>query len=338
MIATKRIRKSRVRNTVSTQPTNPKKLRPQAEPNHARPNSPAALRHRARAIKEVAIDFIPHASFSRAGIETQILADCTQSTPETSSCEPREIAKVPSYIAQLYDTSLLTGEQEQHLFRQMNYLLYRANRLRRNLKIDAPDRKLLDNIQQNLQQANCVKARIIQANLRLVVSIAKKFVNPANSLEELISDGNVALIRAVEKFNYALGNRFSTYATYAVQRNYYRMVSRGRRQRERFLHDEDRLAAIPQAVHDQPIDAVGLKQLQKSFVSLLQKLNPRERQIIERRFGFHDQEPLTFKELGAELGVCKERIRQIQTRAMEKLRQFAETERVLQAYDDRATC
>jgi RNA polymerase primary sigma factor len=142
------------------------------------------------------------------------------------------------------------------------------------------------------------------------------------------------LIRAVEKFNYGLGNRFSTYATYAVQRNYFRTVSRGRRQRERFHSDEERLAIIPQAEQEHQVGTAGLAQLQHSFGSLLQRLNPRERQILERRFGFHGQEPKTFKELGEELGVCKERIRQIQTRAMEKLRQFSETERLLQYYDD----
>jgi RNA polymerase primary sigma factor len=313
-----------------------RKLRPQAEPHQAQPNSLAARRHRAQALKELAIDFIPHRSFARPGIEDQILAVCpaTNSTDEIS--EPRDVDQVPMYIARLYDTSLLTAEQERHLFRQMNFLLYRANRLRRKLDVAKPSRVLLEKIQNDLNQANAIKGRIIQANLRLVVSIAKKFVNPANSLEELISDGNLALIRAVEKFNYGLGNRFSTYATYAVQRNYFRMVSRGRRQRERFLSDEERLAIIPQAEPAQIVGAAGLQQLQQSFGSLLQRLNARERQILERRFGFHGQEPKTFKELGEELGVCKERIRQIQTRAMEKLRQFSEMERLLQAYDDQA--
>lgn len=311
-----------------------KKIRPQPEPHQAQPNSLAARRHRAEALKELEIDFITHRSFSRPGIEEEILADCPETDSEMQNSEPRDVAKVPMYIARLYDTSLLTAEQERHLFRQMNYLLYRANRQRRKLDVAAPSRTLLQSIQNDLAHANAVKARIIQANLRLVVSIAKKFVNPANSLEELISDGNIALIRAVEKFNFGLGNRFSTYATYAVQRNYFRMVSRCRRQRERFLSDEERLAIIPQAENDQPVGEVGLRQLQDSFGSLLQKLNTRERQIIERRFGFHGQEPKTFKELGQELGVCKERIRQIQTRAMEKLRQYAETENLLASYDD----
>lgn len=314
-------------------------IRPQPEPRQASPHSKAALQHRARAVKELPLDFIRHPSFSRAGIERQILApEPRTDAAQTDSCgaELSEIGQQsPAYITQLYGTALLTGEQERHLFRQMNFLLYRASRQRRKLNVAAPSRSLIVSIQQDLQHANLVKARIIQANLRLVVSIAKKFVNPANSLEELISDGNLALIRAVEKFNFALGNRFSTYATYAIQRNYFRMVSRGRRQRERFLSDEDRLAVIPQEVNEQPVDGASLSQLQKSFGSLLQKLNPRERKIIERRFGFHDQEPKTFKELGHELGVCKERIRQIQTRAMEKLRQFAETEQMLQRYDDR---
>ena len=333
MSTTLKHRAERIQRVRFSEPST-KKLRPQSEPQQAQPNSLAARRHRAQAIKELTIDFITHRSFSRPGIEEQILADCPSNGREVQSPEPRDVAKVPMYIARLYDTSLLTAEQERHLFRQLNYLLYRANRQRRKLDVAIPNRALLQNIQDDLAHANAVKGRIIQANLRLVVSIAKKFVNPANSLEELISDGNIALIRAVEKFNFGLGNRFSTYATYAVQRNYFRTVSRGRRQRERFLSDEERLAVIPQAQHDQPVGAVGLQQLQQSFGSLLQKLNPRERQIIERRFGFHGQEPKTFKELGSELGVCKERIRQIQTRAMEKLRQYAETENLLSSYDD----
>lgn len=326
-------RADRIR-TASSSTKRTKKFRPQAEPQQAQPNSLAARRHRAQAIKELAIDFITHRSFARPGIEDQILADCPSNGRDEQNSEPRDVAKVPMYIARLYDTSLLTAEQERHLFRQMNYLLYRANRLRRKLDVAKPNRAMLEKIQNDLAHANVVKGRIIQANLRLVVSIAKKFVNPANSLEELISDGNIALIRAVEKFNFGLGNRFSTYATYAVQRNYFRMVSRGRRQRERFLSDEERLAVIPQAEHEQLVGSAGLAQLQQSFGTLLQRLNARERQILERRFGFHGQEPKTFKELGEELGVCKERIRQIQTRAMEKLRQFAEIENLLSSYDD----
>jgi RNA polymerase sigma factor (sigma-70 family) len=292
------------------------------------------LRYCARAIKELPLEFIRHPSFSRAGVERQILGDEPRPEHEALHKDTREIAQSPVYIARLYDTALLSGEQERHLFRQMNYLLYRAHRQRRQLNADKPNRTLINKIQQDLQQANQVKARIIQANLRLVVSIAKKFVNPASSFEELISDGNVALIRAVEKFNFALGNRFSTYATYAIQRNYFRTVSRGRRQRERYQSDEERLASIPQTEHAQPVNSTSLQQLQQTFDRLLEKLNPRERQIIERRFGFHDQEPKTFKELGVELGVCKERIRQIQTRAMEKLRQFSAGERLLQTLEE----
>jgi RNA polymerase primary sigma factor len=333
MPTTLKHRAERTRTTATPRPRT-KKLRPQPEPPQAQPNSLAARRHRAQAIKELTIDFITHRSFSRPGIEEQILAECPSNGREERNNELRDVAKVPMYIARLYDTSLLTAEQERHLFRQFNFLRYRARRQQRKLAVAAPNRTLMQSIQDDLTHANAVKARIIQANLRLVVSIAKKFVNPANSLEELISDGNIALIRAVEKFNFGLGNRFSTYATYAVQRNYFRMVSRGRRQRERFLSDEERLSIIPQAEHDQPVGAAGLQQLQQSFGSLLQKLNSRERQILERRFGFHGQEPKTFKELGADLGVCKERIRQIQTRAMEKLRQFAETENLLSSYDD----
>jgi RNA polymerase primary sigma factor len=337
LASTTRQRKDRSRVSSPVDAISVKKIRPQPEPRQASPHSPSALRHLVRAIQECSLDFIRHASFSREGIERQILAPEPSSAVPKAADEPHEIASSPAYIARLYDTALLTAEQERHLFRQMNYLLYRAHRTRRKLNLDKPSRTVLKNIQADLQQANLVKARLIQANLRLVVSIAKKFVNPANLFEELISDGNVALIRAVEKFNFALGNRFSTYATYAIQRNYFRTVSRGRRLRERFHSDEERLAIIPQAETAPSLAETGLQQLQQSFSHLLHRLNKRERQILEQRFGFHDQEPKTFKELGEELGVCKERIRQIQTRALEKLRQFSEAEQLLQTYDDRLT-
>ena len=169
-----------------------------------------------------------------------------------------------------------------------------------------------------------MKAILITANLRLVVSIAKKFVDPTWSFDELVSEGNLALMRAVEKFNFALGNRFSTYATYAIQRHFYRLSQRGRTLRKRFVADDDALkdrAEEPSTA--KYCSSEQIETLKNLFQSFLAELEPRERKIVVARFGFDGKAPRTFRELGSQMGVCKERIRQIQSRAMEKLRELA---------------
>jgi RNA polymerase primary sigma factor len=167
------------------------------------------------------------------------------------------------------------------------------------------------------------------------VSIAKKFVDATYSFEELVSEGNVALMRAVEKFNFALGNRFSTYATYAIQRHFFRLSHRGRQFRKRFVTDDTALKG--RAEDDQPTEYCSAEQigvLRDLFGGFLKELEPRERSIVVARFGFDGKPPRTFRELGSQMGVCKERIRQIQTRAMEKLREMAAAARLEQTVGD----
>ena len=206
----------------------------------------------------------------------------------------------------------------------MNWLKFRAATARGRLDRKRATLRQIDEIEGWLAEAETVKAILITANLRLVVSIAKKFVDPSNSFEELVSDGNLALMRAVEKFNFALGNRFSTYATYAIQRHFFRMSHKGRQLRNRFVAADDslkdRAAEPPASDACSPEQVDTLKQL---FQGFLRDLEPRERQIVVARFGFDGSRPRTFRDLGSEMGVCKERIRQIQTRALEKIRAMA---------------
>ncbi|MFM1904093.1 MAG: hypothetical protein RLZZ440_1993, partial [Planctomycetota bacterium] len=190
-------------------------------------------------------------------------------------------------------------------------------------------------IEQLLAEAETVKAILITSNLRLVVSIAKKFVDPTWSFDELVSEGNLALMRAVEKFNFALGNRFSTYATYAIQRHFFRLSHRGRQLRKRFVtSDESFRDRIEEPEQKEYCSSEQIAWLKGLFSGFLAELEPRERQIVVARFGFDGQPPRTFRELGTEMGVCKERIRQIQGRAMEKLREFAAEARLEQTVGD----
>ena len=141
---------------------------------------------------------------------------------------------LPAYLVSLYEVPLLTREQEAHLFRKMNYLKLEANKLRETLDVDRPKRRLMDRIENLYEESVAIKNQIISANLRLVVSIAKRYIGPAEDFFELVSDGNLSLIRAVEKFDVSRGNRFSTYATWAIMKNFARSIPVVLRYRDRF--------------------------------------------------------------------------------------------------------
>jgi RNA polymerase sigma factor (sigma-70 family) len=153
--------------------------------------------------------------------------------------------------------------------------------------------------------------------------------------EDLVSEGNLALMRSVEKFNFALGNRFSTYATYAIQRHFYRLSQRSRKQWNRFVSDDNALHALAASERDiEMCTSSQIMVLKEAFGQFLDELEPRERQIVVARFGFDGKAPRTFRELGTQMGVCKERIRQIQGRAMDKLRSLAEEAQLAQTVGD----
>ena len=152
----------------------------------------------------------------------------------------------------------------------------------------------------------------------------------ADDFFELISDGNMSLIRAAEKFDFARGNKFSTYASWAIMKNFARTIPNEYRQRDRFRTSHDELFDMTQEKRANPTLEENLQQDRVSKIHrVLQRLDERERQIIVGRFGLdHSQEPLTLKQVGAELGVTKERIRQIEARALNKLRLAAQEEKI----------
>ena len=283
------------------------------------------------------IEFIACPQFRRKS------AEALATTPPAAAAVPLEQPRpdaaaskdLTPYLASLYRTRLLTKDEEQYYFRRMNWLKYRAARMRRRLDRRRATVAQIERVEGWLTEAETVKAILITANLRLVVSIAKNFIDATYSFDELVSEGNVALMRAVEKFNFALGNRFSTYATYAIQRHFFRLSHRGRQFRKRFIADDEALrerAAAEPTTEYCSAEQIGM--LKGLFTRFLKDLEPREREIVVARFGFDGKAPRTFRELGSAMGVCKERIRQIQGRAMEKLRGMAAEARLEQTVGD----
>ena len=119
---------------------------------------------------------------------------------------------------------LLSPEEELRLFRRYNYCKFQADVLRRDLGPYQNPTPLIEKIESLLSEATESKNAIIRANLRLVVGIARRHIGPQAGLLELISDGNISLMRAVEKFDYSRRYRFSTYATWAISRDYARTI------------------------------------------------------------------------------------------------------------------
>ena len=283
---------------------------------------------RARRIFAMELTYIAHPSFDDPGAHDAILAPMPAPDVAQAPRRTKASAGLPPYLASLYHEGLLLSrEQEAHLFRKMNYLKSRASRLRNRIDPDRARTADLDEIERHLEEALAIRNQIVRANLRLVVSIAKRHVCPHDDLFERVSDGNYVLIRAVERFDYSRGNKFSTYATWAI-RNHFARASRGKdRRRPEFLfgHYEAFEATVDPRSDD--FERSDLQERrQGAFARLLARLDDRERWIIVSRFGIGGASVQTLRQVGKELGISKERTRQIETRAKDKLCKLARME------------
>ena len=239
-------------------------------------------------------------------------------------------AGLPPYLASLYEIALLTREDEQYWFRKMNYLKFKAATLREKIGDERPKSRELDRLEELLGEAVQIKNFLIRSNLRLVVSIAKRHIKPGANFFEMVSDGNISLMRAVEKFDYTKGNKFSTYSTWAIMKNFARSIPQEHRQLDRFRTGKEEVFQFSRDERANPFRQELTNNRQRVMIGdILTTLDSRERDILKFRYGLSEgSEPETLEQVGNRFGVTKERIRQLEGRALKKLRKYADEERL----------
>jgi RNA polymerase primary sigma factor len=301
---------------------------------------------------------------------------------------------VRAYLKQIGKVQLLNAAQEVDLAKRIEAGLYAAEQLRivDESGKDLPTEMLRD-LRWVIRDGDRAKNHLLEANLRLVVSLAKRYTGRGMAFLDLIQEGNLGLIRAVEKFDYTKGYKFSTYATWWIRQAITRAMADqartiripvhmvevinklGRIQRE-LLQDlgrepsPDELAnemdispdkvveiqqyarepiSLDQTIGDEgdsqlgdfiedseavvAVDAVSFSLLQDQLQQVLQTLSEREAGVVRLRFGLTDGQPRTLDEIGQVYGVTRERIRQIESKTMSKLRHPSRSQ-VLRDYLD----
>ncbi|GAB3145349.1 hypothetical protein GCM10027290_25090 [Micromonospora sonneratiae] len=321
--------------------------------------------------------------------ESEALKQARRDAELTASAD-----SVRAYLKQIGKVPLLNAEQEVELAKRIEAGLYAAERLR---AADEGEEKLVREMVRDLgwisRDGERAKNHLLEANLRLVVSLAKRYTGRGMAFLDLIQEGNLGLIRAVEKFDYTKGYKFSTYATWWIRQAITRAMADqartiripvhmvevinklGRIQRE-LLQDLGReptpeeLAkemditpekvleiqqyarepiSLDQTIGDEgdsqlgdfiedseavvAVDAVSFSLLQDQLQQVLQTLSEREAGVVRLRFGLTDGQPRTLDEIGQVYGVTRERIRQIESKTMSKLRHPSRSQ-VLRDYLD----
>ena len=286
---------------------------------------------RARQLVQRAIPLMYNPQFELPNADEIILshapatasAEAVKAAAAAAKAAARQPDDLPPYLKSLYEVPLLSALHERELFRRYNYIKYKADKVRRAIDINHVRAGMLQEIETLLLQANAVKNEIVRANLRLVVSIAKKHIGGSQDLFELISDGNVALLRAAEKFDYSRGNRFSTYASWAIIRGFARSVPQEQYLMDHFGTGNEDVLDIAAGLRTYDPNDLNLGELRESIDVVLAQLSPRERAILIDHYGLDNQrDAQTLEQMGKNMGLSKERVRQIEMAALKKLRKI----------------
>ncbi len=288
-----------------------------------RPVTNSLERERAIRLLRTEIEFISNKGFG--AVDRAFERAVLEQRYKVAVAEAPLPRNLPGHLARLCEARVLTLEQEQDLFRRMNYLKYRANMLRSRLNPHAPDEEMMVKVERFLAAAQAIRDEIIRANMRLAISVVKKFVTPQNSFDDLLSDGIYSLMQAVDKFDFDRGFRFSTYAYRAIARNAYRAIIKKQRESSRFGTEVDESNLDDSsAVSESSMDVRTWTRLRGLLSQIMDRLDRRERLIVRCRYALGGHRKVkTFQTIADRLGVSKERVRQLEQRAMSKLRALA---------------
>lgn len=326
-------RKSSLAGSSVTEATMPvvvrKNRRATATPKRPEKRSePLADEAMLKELSGILIEVVPHTSFDKHPESETVLRYEAPFDVEAERAKAGGLGRVPSgvpaYVAGLYEIPLLGKVREVEFFLKMNYLKSKANRMRGHLKPGEATVADVRKVKEYLSRGLEVRNEIVRANLRLVVSIAKKYADKWVSFDELVSEGNLPLMRAVELFDVSKGFRFSTYATWAVRNHLRRYISDRQKLKSRFVSGEEFISSTPDDAEPSPQTGESrVLRLRGVVAKFFERLSDRERAIVELRYGLSDHaEPLTLSEIGRHLGISKERVRQLALSAVDKMRQM----------------
>jgi RNA polymerase primary sigma factor len=282
---------------------------------------------RAEALRAQTIDFIGNEEFVALSTGGETTEELREAVSPRFTAPPKDL---PAHLARLCEVDLLTAEEERAMFRSMNYLKFRAHTLINELDADQPDEDAVREAERALQAAQQVRDELIQANMRLAISVVKKFVSPQRSFDDMLSDGIFSLMQAVDKFDYDRGFRFSTYAYRAIARNAYRKMQDGQKEAVRLVNSEDEVYEIEDQGSTSSLDERTWELLRGTLSGLMDRLDRREQFILRGRYALGSHRKVkTFQSLADKLGLSKERVRQLEQRAVAKLRRWSTELQVL---------
>jgi len=289
---------------------------------------PRGLRHQAERVLATRYAFMDSQLFRRKGLEAELFTWETHepALPMTSWYQPtrEEVADVNTLGA----PQLMSAKEEQLMFKRFNFAKYRLNQLQRKAKKEGLTRELAEQLVEWDRRFEHFREYLTRTNLALVLAMAKRTRLGDVDFAEIVSEGNMALIRSVDKFNFEKGFKFSTYACRAILKAFSRTSLKHSRQRSRFpvefdpdMEKSDWIDKKRDVVEEDCID-----ELKQIVDRNLADLSDTEQTVLRRRFNWeqHEDQPLTLEEVGKIIGVTKERVRQIQNKALAKIRKLME--------------
>ncbi|QDU88654.1 RNA polymerase sigma factor SigA [Pirellulimonas nuda] len=203
----------------------------------------------------------------------------------------------------------------------MNYCKARAASIQATIDPESPSTADVKKFEDLIRRSERLRNHLIEANTRLVMSIARKFADDRNCFDDLLSHGIASLMHAVEKFDFGRGFRFSTYATCAVRRDLYRMVMGRKKELSRYSTGCDEKLEVAGQM-EEGINEQNWQRLSSAMDKMLECLDSRERAILEARYGLDGSTKRpSYSRLGKDLGISKERVRQLANRALDRLRE-----------------